>query len=95
MNVYCTLLLSILSVVFFVVLKKDFSKYAVFCGLVIAISFSWAPKVTLYQYLSYYLFNAAALMLLWGLRKENRRLLFGAGVVLGINLFVRSAEKDE
>ena len=89
MNVYCTLLLSILSVVFFVVLKKDFSKYAVFCGLVIAISFSWAPKVTLYQYLSYYLFNAAALMLLWGLRKENRRLLFGAGVVLGINLFVR------
>ena len=89
MNIYCTLLLSVLSVVLFSILKKDFSKYAVFCGLVIAICFSWAPKVTLYQYLSYYLFDVAAVMLLCGIRKEDRRMLFGAGVVLGINLFVR------
>ncbi len=89
MNVYCTLLLSILSVVLYHVLKKDFANYAVFCGLLIAICFSWAPKVTLYQYLSYYLFNAGAVLLLAGLKKKNRKLLFGAGVLLGVNLFVR------
>ena len=89
MNIYCTLLLSILAVVLYNVLRKDFSNYAVFCGLLIALCFSWAPKVTLYQYLSYFLFNGAAVLLLRGLRKGNRRLLFGAGVLLGINLFVR------
>ena len=89
MNVYCTLLLSIFTVVMYNILRKDFSKYAVFCGLLIAVCFSWAPKVTLYQYLSYFLFNGAAVLVLMGLRKEDRRLLFGAGVLLGINLFVR------
>lgn len=89
MNVYCTLLLSVLSVVLFRVLKKDFSKYAVFVGLIIAICLSWAPKVTLYQYLSYYLFDAAAIVLLMGIRKEDRRYMFGAGCLLAVNLFVR------
>lgn len=89
MNIYCTLLLSILSVSLFGVLKKDFSKYAVFCGLLIAICFSWAPKVILYQYLSYYLFDMAAIILIIGLRKEKRRMLFIAGIILGVNLFVR------
>jgi len=89
MNIYCTLLLSAFTVVMYNILKKDFSKYAVFCGLLIAVCFSWAPKVTLYQYLSYFLFNGAAVLVIMGLRKENRRLLFGAGVLLGINLFVR------
>ncbi len=88
-NVYCTLLLSVISIVLFIILKKDFSKYAVFAGLVIAICFSWAPKVTLYQYLSYYLFDVAAVLLMMGLRKEKSRMLFMAGVTLGINLFVR------
>ena len=89
MNIYCTLLLSVFTVVMYNTLRKDFSNYAVFGGLLIAVCFSWAPKVTLYQYLSYFLFNGAAVLLMMGLRKENRRLLFGAGVLLGINLFVR------
>ena len=89
MNIYCTLLLSVFTVVMYNTLRKDFSNYAVFCGLLIAVCFSWAPKVTLYQYLSYFLFNGAAVLLMMGLRKENRRLLFGAGVLLGSNLFVR------
>ncbi len=89
MNVYCTLLLSVISVVIYNVLKKDYSRYAVFAGLVIAICFSWAPKVTLYQYLSYYLFCGAALLVVRGIVKQKRSLLYVAGIVLGISLFVR------
>lgn len=89
MNIYCTLLLSIVSIVMFCILKKDYNKYAVFTGLLIAICFSWAPKVTLYQYLSYYLFCIASVLLVKGLTKKKRNMLFVAGIILGINLFVR------
>ncbi len=89
MNIYCTLLLSLVSVTMFYVLKKEYNKYAVFIGLIISICFSWAPKVTLYQYLSYYLFCMASLLLVCGLKKEKRTMLYMAGLVLGINLFVR------
>lgn len=89
MNVYCTLLLSIVTVLMYIVLKKDYNRYGVFLGLIIAICFSWAPKVILYQYLSYYLFDCGALLLVQGLIKEKKVLMYLAGILLGINLFVR------
>lgn len=89
MNIYCTLLLSVAAVLMYVVLKKDYNRYAVFLGLIIAICFSWSPKVILYQYLSYYLFCGGAVLLAQGLIKEKRLLLYLAGILLGINLFVR------
>ncbi|MBO5341558.1 MAG: hypothetical protein J6A73_02605 [Lachnospiraceae bacterium] len=89
MNVYCTLLLSAISVLLYFILKKDYNKYSVFIGLLIAVFFSWAPKVTLYQYLSYYLFCIVALILVKGLFLQKRKLLYIAGVLLGLNLFVR------
>lgn len=89
MNVYCTLLLSGISVGFYLLLSRNYSRYCVFVGLLIAICFSWAPKVTLYQYLSYYLFCLGAVILVQGLKKEKRIFLYAAGIVLGINLFVR------
>lgn len=89
MNVYCTLLLSITVVLMYIVLKKDYNRYGVFLGLIIAICLSWAPKVTLYQYLSYYLFSCGAVLLVQGLVKEKRVLLYLAGILLGVNLFVR------
>lgn len=89
MNIYCTLLLSTISVYLYHILKKDYNKYSVFVGLLIAVFFSWAPKVTLYQYLSYYLFCIAALILIKGLFLQKRKLLYISGVLLGIDLFVR------
>ncbi len=89
MNIYCTLLLSLSVVGIFYFLKKEYSKYAVFCGLLIAICLSWAPKVALYQYLSYYLFSFAIIILVNGIHYNKRKYLFGAGAILGINLFVR------
>lgn len=89
MNIYCTLLLSTVSVIIYFILKKVYCRYGVFIGLLIAVCFSWAPKVTLYQYLSYYLFCASAVLLVQGLQNNKKKLLFGAGVLLGINLFVR------
>lgn len=89
MNIYCTLLLSLSVVGIFYVLKKDYSNYAVFFGLVLAICLSWSPKVTLYQYLSYYLLSFATLLLVKGLQGRKKRYLFGAGIILGLNMFVR------
>ncbi len=89
MNIYCTMLLSVVTAVMYFILRKDYCRFGVFAGLLIAVCFSWAPKVTLYQYLSYYLFCLGAVLLVQGLHKNKRGLLFAAGVVLGINLFVR------
>lgn len=89
MNIYCTLLLSLSVLGIFYFLKKEYSKYAIFGGLIIAICLSWASKVALYQYISYYLMSFAVIILNQGIVNKKKKYLFFAGIILGINLFVR------
>ncbi len=89
MNIYCTLLLSISMVGIFYFLKREYSKYAIWGGLIIAICLSWASKVALYQYVSYYLISFAVIILNRGIVNKQKKYLFFAGIILGINLFVR------
>lgn len=86
---YCLLLLGGCAVLFFELLRKDYKPWVVFVGELLAICLCWSPKYILYQYLTYYLFSIAALLLVKGLILERKRLLFCSGLLLGANLLVR------
>lgn len=61
----------------------------VFLGELLAISLCWCPTTILYNYLTYFFFNAGIVVLYLGLVKEKRWLLFGAGILFGMNVLVR------
>lgn len=86
---YCLLILGLCAVLFFELLRKEYNHWAVFAGEMLALCLCWAPKFILYQYMTYYLFSIAALLLIKGLISERRRLLYCSGLLLGANLLVR------
>ena len=63
--------------------------WILFLGEIIAIGFCWIPAGILYNYLSYFFLTLGVLLLYRGLISEKDKLLFAAGVVLGLNVFVR------
>lgn len=91
MNFYTGLFVSLLAVMGYLFCTKTLRipAWTAFLGEMAAISLCWCPTALLYNYLTYALFLAAAILLYRGLGRENMRCLFGAGVCLGINVFVR------
>ncbi len=89
MQVYCNALLSILLVVSFWKLKEYFPTRYVFIGEILAWALSWCPRVILYNYMTYIFFAAGCLVLLQGIKTQKKKFLFIAGILLGINVFVR------
>lgn len=88
-NIYTGIILAITVIGAFYSLKKDIGTPAAFFGGVVAIEMCWIPTGILYNYLSYLFLTVGALLLYKAVTKENRKLLFAAGLVLGINVFVR------
>ncbi len=89
MNLYTSLILSAAALFTYFILSKKVSPVIAFAGEVIAILLCWCPTAILYHYLTYVLFSAGALLLFHGLCSEKKIFLFLAGVLLGINTFVR------
>jgi len=88
-KVYATFLISGTVLLVYYMFRKWMPSWIVFVGEMIAIGFCWIPAGILYNYLSYFLFTLGAILLYQGLVEEKDRLLILAGVVLGINVFVR------
>ncbi len=93
LNFYTGLTVSILAVVgyWFFVKSIKLPSVLVFAGEFLAICFCWCPTALLYNYLTYILLGAGALLLFYGLdRKEkNGKFFILAGICLGLNVFVR------
>lgn len=89
MNLFTAILLFAVVLVIFFSMRKVIPTPALFLGLVTAIGLCLIPKVILYQYLSFYLFTLTCILLLYGIRSGKKLYYIVAGVVLGINLFVR------
>ena len=89
MNLYTGLIVSILVLICYFILKKEWKAYVVFFGEILSVSFCWIPTGILYNYMTYLLFAIGALLLYIGLLKEKNGFLFLAGVVLGANVMVR------
>ena len=89
MKVYATFLISGTALLVYFMFRKWMPAWIAFVGEMIAIGFCWIPAGILYNYLTYFLFTLGAILLYQGLVEEKDKLLVLAGIVLGINVFVR------
>lgn len=89
MKLYTGLLVSLMALVGYRFFKTKMPAWLAFSGEVAAIGFCWCPTVILYNYLTYFLFLCGAVLLFRGLAGGRMVCLFLAGIVLGMNVFVR------
>jgi len=88
-NIYTGLVLSAIVLIVYFVLKDDLGAKSVFIGEFVAVCFCWIPTGILYNYLSYLFMVMGALLLYKGIVKDDQKLFFLAGIILGANVFVR------
>ena len=93
LNIYTSLVVSLTALIAFLVLKKDINIHVLFVGEILALSLCWCPTTILYNYLTYLLFTAGALLLYMAVcadGEERRKPFFiAAGICLGLNVFTR------
>lgn len=88
-NIYTGLVLAAVALCAYFFLKNEFDPGYVFLGESIAVCLCWIPTGILYNYASYLFMTLGALLLYKGVTLKKGRLLFFAGLVLGMNVFVR------
>lgn len=89
MNLYTGLVVSGLAIGLYFFLRKWMPDWIVFIGEFVAIGFLWIPTGILYNYLTYVFFSMGAVLLYKGLVEENNKWLTAAGIMLGLNVWVR------
>lgn len=89
MNIYASLVVCIGGVIMYYQLVKIWNEKIVFWGEVLAICLCWCPNVILYHSLTYILFSLGATFLVMGVIKHKNNYLVIAGILLGVNAFVR------
>lgn len=97
MNIYTGLLVSLLALAgyWFCTKKLQIRPWIAFLGEMTAISLCWCPTALLYNYLTYVLFLGCFILLYFGLTKDKKEYLIGAGVCLGLNVLVRFSNLPE
>ena len=95
MNLYTGLLVSALVLFLYYTMKKWMPEWIVFMGEMLAIGFLWIPTGILYNYLTYGFLAAGALLLYKGLVEEKDCMLTYAGIILGLNVWVRVSNLTE
>lgn len=89
MKLYTGLFVSFAALLGYRFFKTKMPPWLAFVGELAAIGFCWCPTVILYNYLTYLLFLLGAVLLFRGLAGGRNGCLLSAGVILGINVFVR------
>lgn len=92
MYFYTALFQSLTAVVTYMALRRKLPAALVFLGEFIALGLCWCPSVILYNYLTYLLMTAGALLLYCGMLKSGRGsvcMYVAAGICLGANVAVR------
>ena len=74
---------------FFCIHMWKMRREVVFVGEMIALGFCWCPTALIYNYLTYLLFCVGAMCIYVALTKEKNIFFVVAGMVLGLNVFVR------
>lgn len=90
MNLLIGLLLSVMALAVYYFFQRKWNAILVFLGEIIAISLCWCPVAILYNYLSYFVLTFALLFILLALEKDRPWILLPAGLLLGLNVFVRT-----
>ncbi len=89
MNIYTGLLISATALMCYYALRREFTAPVMFVGEFLSIGLCWIPSTILYNYLTYFLFNLAAVLIYHAVKKGKSSLFCAAGVALGLNVFVR------
>lgn len=89
MNLYTGLIVSALVIGLYFFMCKWMPDWIVFMGEFLAVGFLWIPTGILYNYLTYVFFALGAVLLYKGLVEEKNNILVAAGVMLGLNVWVR------
>lgn len=91
LNFYTALFVSAMAVLLYLFCTRivKMKRWTAFLGELLALSLCWCPTTILYNYMTYFFFNTAVVILYLGLVREKRCLLFLAGIFLGANMLVR------
>ncbi|MGN0324838.1 MAG: hypothetical protein ACI4DW_00910 [Lachnospiraceae bacterium] len=76
-------------------MKDRIPRGILFAGEVLAIGLCWCPGVIFYNYLTYLLLTAAAVVLYKAVLTKKSGLFLAAGLLLGVNVFVRISNLTE
>ncbi|MCM1057223.1 MAG: hypothetical protein NC517_06415 [Firmicutes bacterium] len=97
MNIYTGLFVSFLALAgyWFCTRKLRIRPWIAFLGEVAAVSLCWCPTAVLYNYMTYVLFLGGFILLYFGLTKDKKGFLIGAGFCLGANVLVRFSNLPE
>lgn len=97
LNFYTGLFASALALIgyFFCTRRLGIPKGITFLGEFMALSLCWCPTGSFYNYLTYLFFLLGVLFLYLGLAQQRWKYLFVAGIMLGINVFVRFSNLAE
>lgn len=94
-TVYATCLFAIFIEIMYLALSKYITYWMVFIAEVLAVSLCWAPKVIFYNYITYGMMAFAILIIVYSLMNSKPKYLLLAGMILGINVFVRFSNAVE
>ena len=90
LSLYATSIIGLTVVIAYFVCKRVMDWRMAAVSEIFAIFFCWNPNVILYDYMSFLLFTLGGSLLLIALEKEEKKRYYvWAGVVLGMNVFVR------
>lgn len=89
MKFYSSLIVSLMALLGYRFFMTKMPAWIAFAGEVAAIGFCWCPAVILYNYLTYLLFLLGAVLVFRGVAGNRPVCLVLAGVILGLNAWVR------
>lgn len=95
MNILTGLIVSGTMLTVYLSMRNEINPVILFLSGIVAESLCWCPTVILYNYLTYLFLTAAAVVIYKAIANNNKPMYFIAGVLLGLNLFVRISNAVE
>ena len=89
MKFWSTFVATLTIIISYLFFTKYYNRVIVFAGEVLCISMFWCPITALYYYLSFCILTVIIILIVKGLESKNAVLIFLAGILLSINVFVR------
>lgn len=89
MNLYCSLVVSLIALLAWYFLRDKLPFGFVFAGEILAILLCWCPHVILYNYLTYLALLVGTILLYNGITNDKKICYIAAGFVLGIGVGAR------
>lgn len=94
-TVYATCLFAVCIEIIYWAFSRHIPCWIVFASEILAVSLCWAPKVIFYNYITYSMMAFAILIMAYSLIHSKPKYLIVAGIILGINVFVRFSNAIE